>query len=116
MENDLYKDLSDGEVLDIIFAKFDVDDVGNATERLLSKIDTAMNYKKFLADVLYDDALSMNKSELQNTSFFDEEITNHWTLEQCQFQYVKDQISFYESDNLDSQVDRTWRLINANDN
>mgnify|MGYP003650776936 FL=1 len=116
MENDAYKDLSDGEVLDIIFAKFDVDDVGNATERLLSKIDTAMNYKKFLADVLYDDALSMNKSELQNTSFFDEEITNHWTLEQCQFQYVKDQISFYESDNLDSQVDRTWRLINANDN
>ena len=118
MENDSYKDLSDGEVLDLIFSKFDFveEDVTDPTEQLMSKIDTAMNYKKFLADVLYDDALSMNKSELQNTSFFDEEITNHWTLEQCQFQYVKDQISFYESDNLDSQVDRTWRLINANDN
>ena len=39
MENDLYKDLSDGEVLDIIFAKFGIEDDDNATEQLLRKID-----------------------------------------------------------------------------
>ena len=116
MENDSYKDLSDGEVLDIIFAKFDVDDVGNATERLLSKIDTAMNYKKFLADVLYQDALRTSKAELQEVSFFQEETTDSWTLEQFQIQYVKDQISFFEGGNLDSQVEETWEKINANDN
>ena len=37
--NDSYKDLSDGEVLDLIFAKFDIKDVDNATEQLLRKID-----------------------------------------------------------------------------
>ena len=114
--NDSYKDLSDGEVLDIIFAKFDVDDVGNATERLLSKIDTAMNYKKFLADILYQDALRTSKAELQEVSFFQEETTDSWTLEQFQIQYVKDQISFFEGGNLDSQVEETWEKINANDN
>ena len=119
MENDSYKDLSDGEVLDIIFAKFDVDffeDVDNATERLLSKIDTAMNYKKFLADILYQDALRTSKAELQEVSFFQEETTDSWTLEQFQIQYVKDQISFFEGGNLDSQVEETWEKINANDN
>lgn len=116
MENDSYKDLSDGEVLDIIFAKFDVDDVGNATERLMSKIDTANNYKKFLAHVLYQDALRTSKAELQEVLFFEEETTDSWTLEECQIQFVKDQISFYESDNLDSEVEETWEKINANDN
>jgi hypothetical protein len=114
MENDAYKDLSDGEVLDIIFAKFDVDffeDVDNATERLLSKIDTAMNYKKFLADVLYQDALRTSKAELQEVSFFQEETTDSWTLEQFQIQYVKDQISFFEAGNLDDQVNETWEKI-----
>ena len=33
------EDLSDGEVLDLIFAKFDIKDVDNATEQLLRKID-----------------------------------------------------------------------------
>jgi len=112
MENDSYKDLSDGEVLDIIFAKFDVDDVGNATEQLMSKIDTAMNYKKFLADVLYQDALARNRSELQDVSFFQEDTTDSWTLEQLQIQYVKDQISFFEAGNLDDQVNETWEKIN----
>ena len=39
MDNDIYEDLSDGEVLDLIFAKFDIKDVDNATEQLLRKID-----------------------------------------------------------------------------
>ena len=119
MENDSYKDLSDGEVLDIIFAKFDVDffeDVDNATERLMSKIDTAMNYKKFLADVLYQDALAMFRSELQDVSFYSQETTDKWTLKNLQIQFVKDQMEFYESDNLDHQVEETWEKINANDN
>ena len=114
MENDAYKDLSDGEVLDIIFAKFDVDffeDVDNATERLLSKIDTANNYKKFLAHVLYQDALRTSKAELQEVLFFEEETTDSWTLEECQIQFVKDQISFFESDNLENEVEETWEKI-----
>jgi len=112
LDKDLYKDLSDGEVLDIIFAKFDVDDVGNATEQLMSKIDTAMNYKKFLADVLYQDALAMFRSELQDVSFYSQETTDKWTLENLQIQYVKDQISFFEAGNLDDQVNETWEKIN----
>jgi len=114
MENDSYKDLSDGEVLDLIFSKFDfVDDkVTDPTEQLMSKIDTAMNYKKFLADVLYQDALAMNRSELQDVSFYGEETTDKWTLENLQIQFVKDQMEFYESDNLDDQVEETWEKIN----
>ena len=33
------EDLSDGEVLDLIFAKFGIEDDDNATEQLLRKID-----------------------------------------------------------------------------
>ena len=114
MENDSYKDLSDGEVLDIIFSKFDFvdDNVTDPTEQLLSKIDTANNYKKFLAHVLYYKALSYtSKAEIQPVLFYEEETTDNWTLKQCQIQYVKDQISFYESDNLDTEVEETWEKI-----
>jgi len=113
--NDSYKDLSDGEVLDLIFSKFDFveEDVTDPTEQLMSKIDTAMNYKKFLADVLYQDALAMNRSELQDVSFYGEETTDKWTLENLQIQFVKDQMEFYESDNLDHQVEETWEKING---
>jgi hypothetical protein len=115
MENDSYKDLSDGEVLDLIFSKFDFveEDVTDPTEQLMSKIDTAMKYKKFLADVLYQDALAMNRSELQDVSFYGEETTDKWTLENLQIQFVKDQMEFYESDNLDHQVEETWEKING---
>ena len=111
----LDKDLSDGEVLDLIFSKFDFveEDVTDPTEQLMSKIDTAMNYKKFLADVLYQDALAMNRSELQDVSFYGEETTDKWTLENLQIQFVKDQMEFYESDNLDHQVEETWEKING---
>ena len=115
MDNDIYEDLSDGEILDMIFSKFDFDedDVADPTKQLMSKIDTAMNYKKFLADVLYQDALAMNRSELQDVSFYGEETTDKWTLENLQIQFVKDQMEFYESDNLDHQVEETWEKING---
>ena len=69
-------------------------------------------YKKYLAHVLYDNALRRSKKELQEVLFFEEETTDSWTLQQCQIQFVKDQISFYESDNLDSEVKETWEKIN----
>jgi len=110
----LDKDLSDGEVLDLIFSKFDfVDDkVTDPTKQLMIKIDKAMSYKKYLADILYQDALRTSRAELQDVSFFQEDTTNSWTLEQLQIQYVKDQISFFEAGNLDDQVNETWEKIN----
>jgi len=110
----LDKDLSDGEILDIIFSKFKfVDDkVNDPTEQLMILIDKALAYKKFLADILYQDALRTSKAELQEVSFFQEETTDSWTLEQFQIQYVKDQISFFEAGNLDDQVNETWEKIN----
>ena len=45
MENDSYKDLSDGEVLDLIFDKFGIQDNDHATEQLMSKIDKLLEYK-----------------------------------------------------------------------
>ena len=109
-----YKDLSDGEVLDLIFSKFDfVDDkVTDPTKQLMIKIDKAMSYKKYLADILYQDALRTSRAELQDVSFFQEDTTDSWTLEQLQIQYVKDQISFFEAGNLDDQVNETWEKIN----
>lgn len=107
-------DLSDGEVLDLIFSKFDfVDDkVTDPTKQLMIKIDKAMSYKKYLADILYQDALRTSRAELQDVSFFQEDTTNSWTLEQLQIQYVKDQISFFEAGNLDDQINETWEKIN----
>jgi hypothetical protein len=68
-------------------------------------------YKKYLADVLYNDALRMNRSELQQVSFFSEEETDSWTLAKLQIEFVKDQISFFEGGNLDQQVDETWQKV-----
>ena len=77
----------------------------------MQKSQILNEHKKYLAHVLYEDALRMNKAELQNVLFFDEETTDSWTLEQCQIQFVKDQISFFEDDNLNVQVNEIWRLI-----
>tara|TARA_S200002703_G_scaffold122455_1_gene108389 strand:+ start:229 stop:714 length:486 start_codon:yes stop_codon:yes gene_type:complete len=114
LDKDSYKDLSDGEILDIIFSKFKfVDDkVNDTTEQLMILIDKALAYKKYLADILYQDALRTSRAELQDVSFFQEDTTNSWTLEQLQIQYVKDQISFFEAGNLDDQVNETWEKIN----
>ena len=113
MENDynFIEECTDGEILDLIFVKFGIQDEDDATEQLLRKIDMENNYKKFLAHVLYQDALRTSKAELQEVLFFEEETTDSWTLEECQIQFVKDQISFYESDNLDSEVEETWEKI-----
>ena len=70
-----------------------------------------MAYKKYLADILYQDALRTSKAELQEVSFFQEETTENWTLEQFQIQFVKDQISFFESDNLENEVEEVWEKI-----
>jgi len=70
-----------------------------------------IQYQKYLAHVLYEDALRMNKAELQNVLFFDEETTDSWTLEQCRIQFVKDQISFFEGDNLEQECDETWEKV-----
>ena len=70
-------------------------------------------YKKYLADVLYQDALTMNRSELQETSFYGEETTDNWALEKLQIEFVKDQIEFYEGNNLENQVEETWEKING---
>jgi len=114
LDKDLYENLSDGEILDLIFAKFKfVDDkVNDPTEQLMILIDKALAYKKYLADILYQDALRTSKAELQDVSFFQEDTTDSWTLEQLQIQYVKDQISFFEAGNLDDQVNETWEKIN----
>ena len=114
LDKDSYKDLSDGEILDIIFSKFKfVDDkVNDTTEQLMILIDKALAYKKYLADILYQDALRTSRAELQDVSFFQEDTTDSWTLEQLQIQYVKDQISFFEAGNLDDQVNETWEKIN----
>jgi hypothetical protein len=71
-------------------------------------------YKKYLADVLYQDALAMNRSELQDVSFYGEETTDKCRhLKIYKIQFVKDQMEFYESDNLDHQVEETWEKING---
>ena len=72
-------------------------------------------YKKYLADVLYQDALAMNRSQLQDVSFWDEGETDTWTLSKLQIEYVKDQIRFFEGGNLDQQVDETWQKIQGGD-
>jgi hypothetical protein len=70
------------------------------------------NYKQYLSHILYNQTLTMSKSDLQDVLFFQEETTDSWTLEQCQIQYVKDQIEFMESGNLDDEVNETLDLIN----
>ena len=68
-------------------------------------------HKKYLADILYQDALRTSRAELQEVSFFQEETTDSWTLEQCRIQFVKDQISFFEDDNLVQECDETWEKV-----
>ena len=70
-----------------------------------------MQYKKYLTDALYQDALAMSRSQLQEVSFYGEETTDDWTLKKLQIEFVKDQIEFYEGGNLDSQVEDTWEII-----
>jgi len=68
-------------------------------------------YKKALVNFLYYQALHKRKSELQNVLFFEEETTDNWTLEQCQVQYVKDQLKYIEDGNFDEEIIETWNLV-----
>ena len=68
-------------------------------------------YKKALVNILYYQALNMMKKELQPILFFDEELTDKWTLEQCRTQYVKDQLEFIEGGNLDDEIKETWNTV-----
>jgi len=70
-------------------------------------------YKKALANVLYYQALSMSKEELQPVLFFEEETTKKWTLDKCRIQYVLDQLQFIEGGNLDKEIEETWQLITS---
>lgn len=69
-------------------------------------------YKKYLVNILYNQALSMDREELQTTSFYDEEtITDNWSLERLNIEYVKDQIGFFEGGNLDEECKETWNIV-----
>jgi hypothetical protein len=70
-----------------------------------------MQYKKALANVLYYQALSMNKEELKHVLFFEESTTDFWTVQQCRIQYVKDQLEFIEDGNIDDDIEETWNKI-----
>ena len=117
-EDDSYEDLSDGEILDIVFDKFGLsynpkDEIDDVTKNLMSKIDMANKYKKALINILFYQAVNMNKAELQPILFIDEEETDNWSIEKCRIQYVKDQLEFIEGGNLDDEINETWRLINV---
>ena len=126
--NDKYEDLTDGELLDIVFEKFGIhydpendfhNKMGNEewsnkiTKDLISKIDMANKYKKALANMLFYQAVNMNKAELQPILFIDEEETDNWSIEKCRIQYVKDQLEFIDGGNLDDEINETWRIVNV---
>ena len=127
-EYDTYEDLTDGEVLDIVFDKFgihyDPENVSHKkmsdekwsnkiTKDLISKIDMANKYKKALANMLFYQAVNMNRNELRNVLFFEEKTTDNWSIEKCRIQYVKDQLEFIDGGNLDDEINETWRIVNV---
>ena len=89
-EYDTYEDLTDGEVLDIVFDKFGIhydpendshNKMGNEewsnkiTKDLILKIDMAIKYKKALANMLFYQAVNMNRNELRDVLFFEKKNT-----------------------------------------
>ena len=73
-------------------------------------------YKKALVNILYYQALNMMKKELQSILFFDEELTDKWTLEQCRILYVQNQLEFIEGGNLDDEIEETWNIVFKKEN
>ena len=73
-------------------------------------------YMLALVNILYYQALRMRKDELQSVLFFDEELTDKWTLKQCRTQYVKDQLEFIRDGNLDDEIKETWNKIFKKEN
>jgi len=74
-----------------------------------------MQYKKILAYVLHEDALRTSKEELIISSFYDESTTENWTLQKLQIESVKDEIRFFESGNLEDEVEETWKKVFNNE-
>ena len=74
-------------------------------------MEVETRYKKALVNILYYQALSMSKEELQPVLFFEEHATDFWTLEQCRMQYVKDQLEFIHGGNLDDEIEETWNKV-----
>jgi len=64
-----------------------------------------------LVNILYYQALGQSKEELQPQLFFDEEITDAWTVEQCRILYVQNQLEFIEDENLDDEMEQTWNAV-----
>ena len=127
-EYDTYEDLTDGEILDIVFEKFGIhydpendshNKMGNEewsnkiTKDLILKIDMAIKYKKALANMLFYQAVNMNRNELRDVLFFEEKTTDNWSIEKCRIQYVKDQLEFIDGGNLDDEINETWRIVNV---
>jgi hypothetical protein len=73
-------------------------------------------YMLALVNILYYQALRMSKEELQPVLFFDEELTDKWTLKQCRIQYVKDQLEFIREGNLDDEIKDTWNTVFKKEN
>ena len=73
-------------------------------------------YMLALVNILYYQALRMSKEELQPVLFFDEELTDKWTLKQCRMQYVKDQLEFIRDGNLDDEIKETWNTVFKKEN
>ena len=81
----------------------------------MSKIDMANKYETALANMLFEQAVTMNKADLQDVLFFEEETTDNWSLEKCRIQFVKDQLEFINGGNLDELINETWRIVNDNE-
>ena len=73
-------------------------------------------YMLALVNILYYQAINMSKEELQPVLFFDEELTDKWTLKQCRIQYVKDQLEFIRDGNLDDEIKETWNTVFKKEN
>ena len=73
-------------------------------------------YMLALVNILYYQAINMSKEELQPVLFFDEELTDKWTLKQCRMQYVKDQLEFIRDGNLDDEIKETWNTVFKKEN
>tara|TARA_B000000609_G_scaffold137160_1_gene113492 strand:+ start:658 stop:1116 length:459 start_codon:yes stop_codon:yes gene_type:complete len=76
--------------------------------------DIEIQLKKSLACLLYRQAQQMNKKELQEVLFFSKESTEIWSLEQCQKQYVKDQLGWIEDSHTvwQEECNEIWEVIN----
>ena len=72
-------------------------------------------YKKALVNIFYYQAQRQSKKELQPQLFFDEEITDAWTVEQCRILYVQNQLEFIQDENLDDEIEETWNIIFNNE-